>query len=74
MEVQRKQKTKTTYFVLVGISTAILLATPVVILSGGGFLLDKLFGTTPWILIMGTVAGFVGGMVNVYKLLTKMKQ
>lgn len=72
--METKSKQKTTYFVLVGMSTAILLVTPVVILAGAGFLLDKLLGTTPWILIIGTVAGFIGGMLNVYKLMTKMKQ
>lgn len=58
---------------LVGMSTAILLATPVVVLLGIGFFLDKLFNTGHILLICGGIIGFVGGMYNVYKLLTKVK-
>lgn len=68
----QKHRSKTTYFALVGMSTAILLATPVILLLGGGFLLDKLFNTAPYITLAGGIIGFVSGMINVYKLLTKM--
>jgi F0F1-type ATP synthase assembly protein I len=70
----QKQRSKSAYFVIVGMSTAILLATPVIVLAGAGFLLDKLFNTTPLLLIIGGVAGFVAGMMNVYKLLMKMNK
>ena len=73
MEQQPPKKSKTVYFMLVGMSTAILLATPVIILLGAGFFLDKLFGTGHILLICGGVLGFIGGMYNVYKLLTKVK-
>lgn len=69
---QQKQRSKATYFVLVGMSTAILLVTPVLLLLGGGFLLDKLFNTSPYIMLAGGILGFVSGMINVYKLLTRM--
>lgn len=69
---QQKQRSKTAYVLLVGMSTAILLATPVILLLGGGYLLDKLFQTSPYITLAGGVLGFISGMVNVYKLLTRM--
>jgi F0F1-type ATP synthase assembly protein I len=74
MAEDKQQRSKTTYFVLVGMSTAILLATPVIVLAGAGFLLDKLFGTHPILILIGGIGGFIAGMMNVYKLLTKMKQ
>lgn len=68
---QQKQRSKTTYYVLVGMSTAILLATPVLILLGIGYFLDKIFQTSPYIMVIGGVIGFIGGIVNVYTLLTR---
>jgi F0F1-type ATP synthase assembly protein I len=72
-EIQ-KQRSKTAYFVIVGMSTAILLATPVIVLAGAGFLLDKLFNTSPILVLIGGVVGFISGMVNIYKLLMKMNK
>ncbi len=73
MEQKTQKKSKVVYFTLVGISTAILLVTPVLILMGIGFFLDKVFNTGYIFLIIGGIAGFVGGMYNIYKLLTKVK-
>lgn len=72
--MEKQTKSKTTFFLLIGMSTAILLATPVVVLSGLGFFLDTYLRTSPTFLIVGGIMGFVGGTINVYKLLTKMKQ
>lgn len=72
MDEKTKQRSKTTYFVLVGMSTAILLATPVIILTAAGFFLDKLFNTSPYLLIGGGILGFIGGITNVYKLLMRV--
>ncbi|MBA3724252.1 MAG: AtpZ/AtpI family protein [Candidatus Levybacteria bacterium] len=69
----RKPKSKAVYFTLVGLSTAILLATPVIVLVAAGFFLDQYFGTNPIILIAGGVVGFIGGLYNVYKLLATVK-
>ncbi len=73
MEQQTKKKSKIVYFTLVGMSTAILLVTPVIILMGAGFFFDTVFNTGHILLIGGGVIGFFGGMYNVYKLLTKVK-
>lgn len=72
MDQKTKQRSKTAYFVIVGMSTAILLATPVIILTAAGFFLDKLFNTSPYLLIGGGVLGFIGGITNIYKLLMRM--
>lgn len=74
MDEQKQKRSKAAYFTLVGLSTAILLATPVLILLGVGFLLDTLFKTGPIFLLAGGIIGFISGMFNIYKLLTKMKQ
>jgi F0F1-type ATP synthase assembly protein I len=72
MDQKTQQRSKTTYFILVGMSTSILLATPVIVLLGLGYLLDRLFNTSPYLTIGGGSIGFVSGIVNVYKLLMRM--
>lgn len=37
-----------------------------------GFFLDRLAGTLPLFLLIGLVAGFVGGMFYVYRVLQKL--
>jgi F0F1-type ATP synthase assembly protein I len=66
-----KQRSKAVYYTIVGMSTAILLATPVIVLLGIGFFLDKIFNISPVLTICGGIVGFISGMMNVYKLLTK---
>jgi ATP synthase protein I len=34
---------------------------------GGGYLLDRWLGTTPWLFFLGFVLGFVAGVMNLYK-------
>jgi ATP synthase protein I len=40
------------------------LVAPIVGLGGIGWLLDRHFGTSPWITLGGLILGVVGGMVN----------
>lgn len=37
---------------------------------GLGFVLDRVLGTSPWLLIAGVVVGFIVGFYLVYKLAT----
>ena len=72
--METKPKSKTTFFILVGMSTAILLATPVIILGGIGLFLDTIFHTGHFILIAGIVIGFVSGMLNINRLVKMMQK
>lgn len=40
------------------------LVAPILGLGGIGWLLDRHFGTSPWITLGGLILGVVGGMVN----------
>ena len=42
------------------------------LLSGIGFLVDRLLGTIPLFLLVGLFAGFAGGLYYVYVVLNKM--
>lgn len=33
----------------------------------GGYLLDKYFATTPWLMLLGVIFGGVAGFLSVYK-------
>jgi F0F1-type ATP synthase assembly protein I len=74
-EVKEPQpKSKTTFFVLVGLSTALLLASPVVILLFVGSFIDNIFHTKPTFLILGIIVGFIGGIANVFRLMRLMQK
>jgi ATP synthase protein I len=36
---------------------------------GGGYLLDGWLGTSPWLTLLGFVAGIAAGVVNVYRVM-----
>lgn len=38
----------------------------ILIVSGLGYLLDRAFGTTPWLFAIGALAGFACGLTLVY--------
>ena len=40
------------------------LVAPILGLGGIGWLLDRHFGTSPWITLAGLILGVIGGMVN----------
>jgi F0F1-type ATP synthase assembly protein I len=60
-------------FLIIGMSTAILLVSPVIILLILGYFLDNLFHTSPLFILVGVSLGFVGGVMNVFKLM-RIKQ
>ena len=66
--IKLKPKSKTGFFVLFGLSTAFLLATPVLIFLLIGLALDHVFKTTPIITLIAVTIGAVGGLYNVMKL------
>jgi ATP synthase protein I len=36
---------------------------------GGGYLLDRWLGTTPWLTMLGFLVGIAAGFVNVYRVM-----
>ena len=68
-----KTRSKTSFFILVGISTAILFAAPVIILFILGFVLDTFFHTKPTLMLLGVAIGFVSGIINVARLMKMMQ-
>ena len=52
----------------IGFTLVVVLA----LLSGLGFLVDRLLGTMPLFLLVGLFAGFAGGLYYVYVVLNKM--
>ena len=73
-EKELQPKSKTTFFILVGFSTAFLLAAPVVILLFVGMFLDSIFHTAPTYLTLGIIVGFIGGIANVFRLMKLMQK
>ncbi len=72
--MESKPKSKFAFFVLIGLSSTILLAAPVIVLLGIGFFLDKIFHTGNIFMIGGTIIGFIGGSMNVLKLMKTMNK
>lgn len=62
-------KSPTTLFIIIGMSTAILLVTPVLVLGFFGYLLDKFFHSSPILLLIGLGIGFIGGIMNVFRMM-----
>ena len=61
-------------FLLMAMSTAILLVSPVIILLALGYFLDTIFHTSPLYLFLGIVIGFVSGVVNVFRMMQLMQR
>ena len=55
-------------FVGLGFTLLLLFGLPTVV----GFFLDRLAGTLPLFLLIGLAAGFVGGMIYVYRALQNL--
>jgi len=52
------------------LSTELVVA--VLVGAGLGYLLDRLFGTAPWILVVGLGFGFAAGIMNTLRVAEKM--
>lgn len=57
----------TLWVLAIGGEAGLMIAIPVLLGLGLGFLLDRALGTLPWITLLLTVAGMVGGPVLVYR-------
>lgn len=68
----KEVKSRVFSFALIAGTVTILLVTPVLVLLFIGFFADKFFHTGNLFLMLGGVMGFVGGMMNVYKLVKKL--
>ena len=75
MEQKGSNENKTTYkfYLIMAMSTSILLVSPVFIMGLFGYFLDKFFHTAPLFLIFGGVVGFISGIINVFRM-TKLMQ
>jgi len=75
MEQKNTKENKTTFkfFLIMAMSTSILLVSPVLILVALGFFLDKILHTAPLYMIVGGIIGFISGIINVFRM-TQMMQ
>ena len=69
-----KPKSKATFYVLFGLSTAFLLATPVIIFLFIGLSLDHYFKTYPIITLITVTLGTIGGLYNIMKLVKTFRK
>lgn len=74
MKRKEESKNTTAFFIMMGMSTAFLLVTPVLILLAIGFFADNFFHTTPFYMTLGICIGLVGGVMNVFRLLQAMQK
>jgi F0F1-type ATP synthase assembly protein I len=74
MENKPESQTTNKLGLIIGMSTAILLVTPVIILLVIGYFLDSIFHTSPLYLVIGIIVGFISGVVNVYRLMKLMQR
>jgi ATP synthase protein I len=54
------------------VGTELVVATMVGVFLG--YLLDRFFGTKPWLMVVGVVIGAIAGMRNVYRSVQRMNQ
>lgn len=45
-----------------------MLVAPIVVLGGLGYVLDRKFGSKPWLLLLGMMLGMAAGFVNFFRL------
>jgi F0F1-type ATP synthase assembly protein I len=74
MEKNAKPQQGSTLPIIIGMSTAILLVTPVLILLVLGYIVDNIFHTTPFYMIGGIIVGFISGVINVFRLMKLMQR
>jgi F0F1-type ATP synthase assembly protein I len=76
MSVEGKQKNQTTnrLFLIVAMSTTILLVSPVIILLAVGYFADKYFHTMPLYTATGGGLGFISGIINVFRMMQMMQK
>lgn len=67
-------KSTTTFLIMMGMSTAFLLVTPVLSLLAVGYFVDTFFHTTPFYMLFGIAIGLIGGTFNVFRLLQAMQR
>lgn len=64
-----KEKRKIYYIIAIGGQITILLVGPVVFFLFLGFWLDSFFYTTPLFIILGVIVGFIGSILNVFRVM-----
>jgi F0F1-type ATP synthase assembly protein I len=74
MNMRQENKTTFKLFIIMAMSTAILLVSPVIILSGVGYFADNFFHTAPLYMILGGAIGFISGIINVFRMMQLMQK
>lgn len=64
-----KEKRKIYYIIAIGGQITVLLVGPVVFCLLLGLWLDSFFHTTPLLIIIGVIVGFVGSIFNVFRVM-----
>ncbi len=73
-KVQGESKTSYRLFLIIAMSTAILLVSPVIVLLGVGYFADRFFHTTPIYMALGGGIGFISGIINVFRMTQLMQK
>ena len=66
------QNEETTRKTGIAYGAAIVLFSSVVSLCGAGWVLDRLFGTKPWLLVSGIILGAIAGFYQFIRLTSKL--
>jgi F0F1-type ATP synthase assembly protein I len=74
METKNKKETTYRLFLIIAMSTSIVLVSPVIILVALGFFVDSFFHTTPLYTALGGGLGFISGIVNVFRMMQMMQR
>ncbi len=75
MEIKNKTNPTTyKFFLIMAMSTAIVLVSPVLILLAAGYFADKFFHTAPLYMALGGGLGFISGVINVFRMMTLIQK
>lgn len=61
-------------FLIIAMSTSIVLVSPVLMLLVVGYFVDNFFHTTPLYMFLGIGIGFVSGIINVFRMVQLMQK
>ena len=73
-QIITKESKSNKLLLVIGMSTAILLVSPIVGLLIAGYFFDRFFHTAPFFMIMGIIVGSVSGIMNVYRLMQMVQK
>ncbi|MEO5931422.1 MAG: AtpZ/AtpI family protein [Candidatus Kapaibacterium sp.] len=71
MDPQKKPRTSTMQDLAPYMGMGLQLAAAMTLFGALGWWLDKTFGTSPWLLVVGMLLGATGGMINIIRISTR---